>query len=182
MGKIRLKLKRSAKKKPSRVAKLKDPQTSRRYELRALKPFHSTSAWPVHRKEIGTLQHQCEGQCRNCYWMQKRHRVLDIRQNLEPYRWQEGGKEEKRSGIYKSKSTGWSCQLKKTWQGGEEKLQTRQKGLDRVQVYRSTGSSQSERHPITLWYSKGSSRVPRTILMYQSWQRMDAFSQRVSRT
>jgi len=36
MGKIRLKLKRSAKKKPSRpyaVAKLKDPQTSHRYEL-----------------------------------------------------------------------------------------------------------------------------------------------------
>jgi len=36
VGKIRLKLKRSAKKKPSRpyaVAKLKDPQTSRRYEL-----------------------------------------------------------------------------------------------------------------------------------------------------
>ena len=36
VGKIRLKLKRSAKKKPSRpyaVAKLKDPHTSRRYEL-----------------------------------------------------------------------------------------------------------------------------------------------------
>jgi len=55
--------------------------------LGALEPFHSTSGRPVHGREMGTLQHQCEGQCINCYWIQKRHKqtALDIRQNLEPY-------------------------------------------------------------------------------------------------
>jgi len=55
VGKIRLNLKRSAKKKPSRpyaVAQLKDTQTSRRYE--ALKPFYSTSGRPVSRLYLGT--------------------------------------------------------------------------------------------------------------------------------
>jgi len=65
VGKIRLKLKRSAKKKPSRlyaVAKLKDPQIfCMQIRDGALKPFYSTLRRPVHRREIGTLQRQCEG-------------------------------------------------------------------------------------------------------------------------
>jgi len=85
--------------------KAERPTNIMQIRVGALKPFHSTSGRPVHKIEMGTLQHQCEGQCRNCYWMQKRHkhRALDIRQNLEPYRCQEGGK---KSGIYASKSTG----------------------------------------------------------------------------
>ena len=113
VGKIRLKLKRSAKKKISSICsgKAERPTNITRIWVGALKPFHSTSAKPVHGKEMGTLQHQCQDQCRNCYWTQTRHeqKALDIRQNLEPYRWQKGGKEDKKKneghGNYPALST-----------------------------------------------------------------------------